>query len=129
MSQTPPKDKRIKLFRIKEVSWKNEANSGTYTEKVYLHPKKDFLWASFLQIVSDTSETKDSIDDVVRFTVRINNRSDVKSGDYIEYGDSTYKIVAPPDRFDCTGGDLKLTVQKVDQPDSYKRVCEKAWGK
>jgi len=129
MSTIPSKDKRIKLFRLKEVSWRNESQSGVYKEKMYLHPRKDFLWASFLQIVSDTSEGKDSVDDVLRFTVRINDRKDVLSGDYIECGDKTLKIIAPPDRYDCSGGDLKLTAQVINQPDCYKRVSEKAWPK
>lgn len=123
----PNKDRQIKLYYAKNVTWKNAHAYGTYIEKKYVHPKDAFLKAYVRQIVANNQENSDAVIIADRYLIVINYRELPRGQYYVEFKNKVLKVLNS-DEFESRNIELKLECQVIDaDPLAQKLVRDTRW--
>lgn len=123
----PLKDRQIKLYYAKNVTWKNAHAYGTYQEKKYVHPKDESLRAYVRQIVANNQENSDAVIIADRYLVVINYRDLPRGQYYVEWKNKVLKVLNI-DEFEGRNLELKLECQVIDtDPLANKVIRDQRW--
>lgn len=123
----PLKDRQIKLYYGKTITWRNGHGTGTYLEKKYVHPKDAFLKAYVRQSVANNQENSDAVIIADRYLVVINYRELPRGQYYIEWKNKVLKVLNI-DEYEGRNVELKLECQVIDvDPLENKLVRDERW--
>lgn len=123
----PKKDRMVRIYRSKQVRWRNESAQGQYMEKHYLHPRDEYVRAYVRQIAESNGTDQSFSMPSDRFLVAIGYRSLGEGPHYVEWQGKTLKVLSS-DAYEHRGKEIKLTCQLIPKDESiYESVTDEPW--
>lgn len=124
-----PKDRLVKIFKSKSVSWKKEGQKGQYLEKRYIHPKGTYIRAYVRQEAGGTDSAGSEVMPTDRFLIVIGYRRLERDAEYyVEWSGRLLKVLAPDGYEHRRDGELKLSCQEIPSDGSlYRKTSYEEW--